>query len=989
MAIPQQLPTDYQNYIAKSRYARFLDKEGRRENWDETVSRYFDYFQQDMEESHGYKLSPVLRSELEDAVGNLHVMPSMRALMTAGEAARRENMATYNCSYIPIDRPKALAEVLYILLCGTGVGFSVERQVIKQLPDVPAQFAKVGREIVVADSKRGWAQAYLELVECLYAGVVPKVNVSLVRPAGARLMTFGGRASGPEPLLKLCEFTVRTFRNAAGRKLNSLEVHELCTKVGESVVVGGVRRSAEISLSNLSDLRMRDAKSGNWRETKPHLELANNSVAYTEKPEVGSFMEEWLALYKSKSGERGIFNRYGAIEKIQRLGRRDHRFEFGTNPCVTGDTMLLTSRGWHPIESLAGQDVEVWNGKAWSSVPVFSTGLNDVYTVTLSDGSVIRATGAHGWAVTPTSRKTRKGVYEHPNPVGGYTYLKRVSTAELRPGMTLSKFSPPEVVSYGEDPAVDAYSQGFYSGDGTTGGKVSWVYASKYAVVGALQGEIKPEREGYTRRDWKHGPMLDKCFVPLNATVRYKLNWLAGLLDSDGSVCNPPAPKGYSGLQITSVQLEFLRDVKRMLFSLGCHSHLEVTAEGSWGYIGEDTGKRVWFKPCHRLVISQVDTQKLVTLGLATERLVIEQGPDILDPRRKRYVSVVSVELTGEEETFCVTEPEFGLCTFDTITTFQCGEIILRPRGLCNLTEAIVRERDGKGDLREKVRLASILGTWQSTQTRFRFVDPEWTLNAEQERLLGVSLTGIYDNPLMRGDHGLVQLGLDLQDLKSTVIKANRIEAIEVGINPSTACTTVKPSGTVSQLVLSPSGIHQGHAPHYIRRVTGDRKDPITAFMADAGIPHEPHHSKPEEMMVFSFPVALGASTLTREQVTAIQHLELVKCYNLNWSEHAVSCTISVKENEWPSVGGWVYDNFDMLAGVSFLPHFAEDSSYVQLPYQTITQGEYCQMRAGMPDSIKWDDLRHYEAGQDTVTGTREFACVGNMCEVVEATQAV
>lgn len=989
MAIPVQLPTDYQNYIAKSRYARYLDSEGRRENWNETVARYFDYFESDLAEHHGYKVSPTLRSELMDAVGNLAIVPSMRAMMTAGPAAAKENLATYNCSYVPIDRVRAFAEVLYILMCGTGVGFSVERQVISQLPQVPDQFTNVADEIVVADSKRGWAQAYEELLNHLYAGRVPKVNVSLVRPAGSRLITFGGRASGPEPLVALFDFTIRTFRHAAGRKLNSLEVHELVTKTGEIVVVGGVRRSAEISLSNLSDQRMRDAKSGQWYVDKPHLALANNSVAYTEKPEVGPFMEEWTSLYKSKSGERGIFNRYGAIEKIQRLGRRDHRFEFGTNPCVTGDTRLLTSEGWTPIGQAVGKSVKIWNGKNWSTVTPFSTGYNPVYTVTLSDGSVVRATGKHGWAVTPKSRKTRKNVYEHPAFVSGYRYLQRVKTEDLVPGMTLSKFLLPEPVQGGVDPEGDAYSQGFYSGDGVTGGTRSRVYAPKYAVVAALQGEVREEVPGYQSRDWVHGPMLAKNYVPLNATLRYKLHWLAGLLDSDGCAVNPPYPKGYSALQITSVDLEFLSDVKRMLFSMGSASHLEVSTQGHYGHIGPDDGTRSYFKPCHRLSISQVDTQRLVNLGLATERVVIQTQTEPLDARRKRYVSVVSVELTGEEETFCVTEPELGLCTFENHTTFNCGEIILRPRGLCNLSEAIVRENDGVGELREKVRLAAILGTWQSTQTRFRFVEPEWTRNAEEERLLGVSQTGIYDNPLLRGDLGLEKLAPVLQDLRGEVIKANRVEAMAIGINPSVAATTVKPSGTVSQLALSPSGIHQGHAPTYIRRVTGDNKDPMTQFMVDSGIPSEPHAAKPQDMTVFSFPIALGSSTVTRDQVTAIQHLELVKCYNLNWSEHAVSCTISVREHEWPAVGGWVYDNFDLVAGLSFLPHFEGDSSYTQLPYETVDRSTYEAMRAAMPASIDWSDLRFYEKGVDTVTGTREFACVGNSCEIVEATQPV
>lgn len=645
-----QLPTDYQSYIHKSRYARFVDEKGRREHWDETVARYFDFFAEELEEHHGYKPSQSLRSELESAVLGLHIMPSMRSLMTAGEALRRENVAGYNCSYVPIDRPKAFAEVLYVLMCGTGVGFSVERQEISKLPNVPESFDRTAFDIMVGDSKLGWAEAYYTLIMCLYAGTIPNIDYSLIRPAGERLKVFGGRASGPDPLRDLFEFTIRTFRHAAGRKLNSLEVHEIVCKTGEIVVVGGVRRSALISLSNLSDQRMRDAKSGQWWVEKPYLALSNNSVAYTETPEVGQFMDEWAALYRSRSGERGIFNREGAINKILRLGRRDHRHDFGLNPC---------------------------------------------------------------------------------------------------------------------------------------------------------------------------------------------------------------------------------------------------------------------------------------------------------------------------------------------------GEILLRPRGFCNLTEAVVRQSDGLGDLKDKVRLASILGTWQSTLTRFSFIEPEWRRNCEEERLLGVSLTGIYDNAIMRGDSGLDKLAANLEKLKAAAIKANRLEAHDIGINPSVAVTTVKPSGTVSQLVNSPSGIHQGHAPYYIRRVTGDNKDPITTFMSDAGIPNEPHAAKPQQMTVFSFPVKLGEDTVTRDQVTAIQHLELVRIYNTHWSEHAVSCTISVKENEWPTVGGWVFDHFDDIAGLSFLPHFEGDSSYTQMPYETISRDRYEEMVSIMPKAIDWSDLGFYEKGIDTVTGTREFACTGNSCEIVDAQSAV
>jgi ribonucleoside-diphosphate reductase alpha chain len=641
---PGQLPTDYQTFIHRSRYARFLDNKGRREFWDETVDRYLDYFGGFLEEHHSYKIPKILQSELRDAILNLAVVPSMRAMMTAGEAARRENMATYNCSYLEIDRPKAFAEVLYILMCGTGVGYSVERQVINRLPTVPNSFLKGSKTINVGDSKEGWAAAFLELIHSLYEGVVPQYDVSAVRPAGERLKVFGGRASGPGPLVELFEFTIAIFLGAKGRKLTSLECHDICTKTGDSVVVGGVRRSALISLSNLSDLRMREAKSGNWYDETPWRGLANNSVAYTEKPEPSAFMEEWLSLYRSKSGERGIFNRAGAIEKIKSLGRRNPNFEFGANPCA---------------------------------------------------------------------------------------------------------------------------------------------------------------------------------------------------------------------------------------------------------------------------------------------------------------------------------------------------EIILRPMGLCNLTEVILRENDSPAEFQEKARLAAILGTFQSTQTNFQFVHSDWKHNAEEERLLGVSITGIYDNPWARGDEGHGKLSEILEMGRARVVGTNAELASELGINASVATTTIKPSGTVSQLALTSSGIHQGHAPHYIRRVSQDNKDPCTEFMKSVGIPNEPHVKHPEDMTVFEFPIKLGETTKTRDDVTAIQHMELVKLYNRHWSEHAVSCTISIKEEEWPSVGGWVYDNFEYLAGMSFLPHFEESTVYRQLPYQTISKEEYDRRLAAHPKNIDWTGLASFERGEDTVTGTREFACVGNTCEIV------
>lgn len=881
---------------------------------------------------------------------------------TTHSFAIQHGVITGNCSYLPIDRPRAFAEVLYILMCGTGVGFSVERQEIAKLPVVPDQFSRTAFDIVVGDSKMGWAMAFDTLITCLYAGTIPHINYDEVRPAGERLKVFGGRASGPEPLRALFEFTIRTFRNAAGRRLNSLEVHEICTKTGEIVVVGGVRRSAEISLSNLSDQRMRDAKSGNWWTEKPHLALANNSVAYTEKPDVGAFMDEWSALYRSRSGERGIFNRHGSIQKMLRLGRRDHRFDFGTNPCVTGDTLLLTRNGHVPIRTVIGRQVEVWNGNQWSEVTPFSTGVNPLVRVQLSDGTELTCTPYHKFVV-------QDGYRSKPY---------KVDARHLSLGQKLAKFDMPIVERGYEVPDSDAYSQGFYSGDGSTDLTYSQVYEPKMVCAERLVGDVG-ELTKYGRAIWKHGPMLPKNFVPIDAPLGYRRDWFAGIMDADGTVVTDNG----DALQLSSIDLDFLKRVRVMLTTMGVQAKLNLMKHGDEvhthpNFVGYNS------QPCYRLLINQADTYRLISeVGVTFERLRV----NVVKPQRdaRRFVTVVDVaDLGRSEETFCVTEPLNHTATFNGIVTGNCGEILLRPRGLCNLSEAVARPSDGIGDLREKVRLASILGTWQSTQTRFNFVEPEWAINANEERLLGVSLTGIYDNALLRGDKGLDTLATKLVSMKSVVIKANRLEAHDIGINPSAATTTVKPSGTVSQLVDSRSGIHHGHAEYYIRRVRGDNKDPVTQFMKDAGIPNEPDVTKPDDMTVFSFPMS-ARGTVTRDQVTAIQHLELVKVYNTHWSEHAVSCTISVKEHEWPAVGGWVYDHFDDLAGLSFLPHFEGDSTYAQMPYETISAEQYDEMLAKMPDDIEWSDLAHYERGIDSVNGTREFACVGNTCEIVDA----
>ncbi len=645
----------YEEFIYKSRYSRWLDDEERREDWDETIHRYLNYMEKHLWENYNFSLKDGkeidLYDELFSAIYNMEVMPSMRALMTAGPALDRDNVAGYNCSFLPIDDVKSFDEAMYILLNGTGVGYSVEAQYVNKLPEVPETLFDSQTTIVVADSKAGWAKALRQLIALLYSGEIPKWDTSKVRPAGARLKTFGGRASGPGPLEDLFRFTVAKFRGSMGRRLTSLECHDILCKIGEVVVVGGVRRSAMISLSDLSDTRMAAAKSGAWWEREGQRALANNSAVYTNDISVGDFLQEWKSLYDSKSGERGIFNREASQRQAAKNGRRESSFDFGTNPC---------------------------------------------------------------------------------------------------------------------------------------------------------------------------------------------------------------------------------------------------------------------------------------------------------------------------------------------------SEIILRPYQFCNLTEVVIRSTDTIEDLTRKVRLASILGTFQSTLTNFPYLRKIWRDNTEEERLLGVSLTGIMDNIYTNGkaftkedeeaDDGLAAL---LETLRNEAITTNHDIANRLGINISTAITCVKPSGTVSQLVDSASGIHARHSEYYIRSVRADNKDPLTQFLKDEGVYWEPDVTKPDATTVFFFGKKAPEGAVTRNDMTAIEQLELWKIYQEYWCEHKPSITVTVRENEWPTVGGWVYDNLSLVSGVSFLPH--SDHTYRQAPYEECSEEKYQEVVQRTPSYLDWTKLTMYER-EDNTAGSQTMACGPDGCEVVDLT---
>jgi len=641
----KSIQNPYENFIALSRYARWLETENRRETWAETVDRYFDFMVNQLKESHDYTPDAKTLTELRDAVFNRNVMPSMRSVMTAGPALERENVSGYNCAFLPVDNPRSFDEAMYILMCGTGVGFSVEYKYINKLPALPETLEKSSTVVHVGDSKEGWAKAYREFLSLLWAGQIPQIDVSKVRPAGARLKTMGGRSSGPQPLINLFDFTVQIFKGALGRNLKPIEAHDLMCKVGEVVVVGGVRRSAMISLSNINDIEMAQAKAGNWWEKNTQRSLSNNSVAYSRKPEMQQFIAEWKSLYDSKSGERGIYNVAAAQKQAAKYGRRSAEIHYGTNPC---------------------------------------------------------------------------------------------------------------------------------------------------------------------------------------------------------------------------------------------------------------------------------------------------------------------------------------------------SEIILRPYQFCNLSEVVLRENDSVEDVANKVRLATILGTWQSTLTDFKYIRKIWKDNTEEERLLGVSLTGQFGHKFFSGQEDLKKLGTVLDNLRELAVDVNISEAGKIGIPSSAAITCVKPSGTVSQLVGVSSGMHAWHSDYYVRTVRGSKNDPISQFLKDSGIPTEDDVMKPNETYVFSFPIKAPAHAITRDKLTAIQQLEVWLVYQRHWCEHKPSITVSVKEDEWMEVGAWVYKYFDECSGISFLPY--SEHTYVQAPYQEITKEEYQEVLAKMPKEIDWKALSLYEL-EDTTTGTQALACVSGECEIVDINQ--
>ncbi len=951
----------YQEFIAKSRYARYLEDKKRREHWPETVARYFDFMTEHLRENVGYELSAELRAELESAVLNLEVMPSMRALMTAGPALKRQNLCGYNCSLLLIDDVKSFDELMYLSLCGVGVGFSVERQNVNKLPEIPDQLFPSSTTITVADSKEGWAKALRLLISCLYAGEIPNWDTSKCRPAGAPLKTFGGRSSGPGVLETLFSQVVRMFKEAVGRRLTSLECHDLCCYIAETSESGGSRRSALISLSNLSDDRMRRAKTGNWFDTNIQRTWANNSAVYTEKPDVLKFMEEWKSLIESRSGERGIFNRQAAEQTAQKSGRRKRHEAFGTNPCQPDFATVLTPEGIRRFGDIRPGDI-VWSGSRWTKVvDKWSTGVKPVFRNFTNAGSFV-------------------GTEEHRVVEGGSKKpVSQASAIDTSQGPSYS------AGAFSVDP--QAVLDGWVLGDGfwhgasnkaflCVGAKDGGIFSSEVSdLVGKKSGCGPTAYNIKTTLTQGELPLLPIRVVPeryFTAGPSKRASFLRGLYSANGSICG-------GRITLKSCCLELILQVQEMLSSLGICSYYTTNkskmvrfANGSYecseSYdlnIGNKAGKAAFVA-----LVGFVHSYKMEKANKAAG--VKDNGTC------KRIFAITKREYLGDFPVSDMTvEAEEHTYWSGGLLVSNCGEIVLRPYELCNLTEVVVRPSDGATKLANKVRIASILGTFQSTLVHFPYVRSLWRKNCEEERLLGVSLTGIMDNPLTSNWQNPAALADLLQTLRDTAVQVNRELAEELGINVSTAVTTVKPSGNISQRCGCSSGIHPAHSRYWWRTVRQDNKDPLTQFMKDKGVYWEPCQSRPESTTIFYFPQKASDKSKLRDEVTALEQLTLTKLYKDHWAEHNVSTTISVREHEWLEVGAWVYKNFDSVVGLAFLPY--DGGSYAQAPYQEVTEEKYLELLAKTPTHLDWDELIEYT---DQVEGAREKACASGYCEI-------
>jgi ribonucleotide reductase alpha subunit len=936
-----------QEFVYLRTYARYLTEEQRRETWPETVDRVVSFLK-----LQRANVPAKVWIKLTKYMLNLDVLPSMRLVWAAGPAAARCNVPIYNCSFVEMKDIQSFSEMLYVLMCGTGVGFSVQACHVEQLPEVPKfPLQQEYIEHKVEDSKEGWADSLKLLLEQLFLGKSVNFDYSAIRPKGARLATMGGRASGPEPLVVLHQFVKDTLHAAQGRKLKPIEVHDICNKIAEIVVVGGVRRSSQISLSDLNDEDMRHAK--DW-PCPIHRFMANNSAVYLERPDAVQFMKEWHALAASGSGERGIFN-LGSV-RTNSPKRRNKELISGTNPCVPGDTEILTRQGYQRIDQLLGQEVEVWNGFEWSKVEPKITGENQaIVKVTLSNGRSLRCTPAHKWVIAE-----------------GYNgKTKRLRADELAVGMKLIKHEYP-VIKEGRR-FEQAYTQGFISADGMDDYDFLYLYETKFVcesrLVGQAVGSGYTSLNGTERKTFKldFQPM-SKDYVPFDCDLQSRLDWLAGLLDGDGTELKE------GGVQVSSVNRSFLLEVQKLLTTCGVASKVTLGNPAGHRIMPDGRGgvKAYLCQEGYRLLIGATQMQELKELGLKCERLKLEASPN---RDASRFVTIASIEEDGVEElVYCFTEPLRNLGCFDGIITGQCGEIALRDKQFCNLSTVIVRPEDTLTSLLDKVETAAWIGTIQASFTNFPYLRKEWSENCKEEALLGVSLSGQMDNvPLLTKQ--------TLAELKRKCVEVNKHAAEVLGIKQAAAITCGKPEGTTSQLTFSGSGCHPWYSKYFIRRYRISASDPLCHLLKESGAPLVPEVGQTWETantLVVEFPCKAPEGAILREQVSALDQLKWYKRVQTNWCEHNQSITVYVKPDEWFDVGNWVYKNWDIACGLSFLPY--DGGNYQLAPYEEISQEEYQDRLARFP-TIDYSQLWKYEQ-EDQTEGAKTYACVGDKCEL-------
>lgn len=962
----EYLSSDYQTFIHLSKYSRWVEEKNRRETWEETVNRYIAFFTEHLEGRCGYSLTKAEKSLISNSILGLTCMPSMRCLMTAGQALKRDEVAGFNCSATAIDDIKVFDEIMFVLMCGTGMGFSVEHKFIEKLPWVADEFDRTDTTIIVADSRIGWAKSLRELISLLYAGRIPQWDLSKVRSAGTRLKTFGGRASGPAPLDNMFKFAVNLFQNARGRRLTSLECHDLVCKIAECIVVGGVRRSALISLSDLEDDKMREAKFGAWyaEDADPHRALANNSAVYESKPDIGTFLKEWSSLYNSKSGERGIFSRKASNNQAHRTGRRKPHDNFLTNPCFSGDMKLLTVDGYIPFSRLDGQMVHIVNE-----------------TGQVSQGKVWRSGNKKTVKISWQRALGKEAVICTPDHVFKLVDGTSCEAKDLK-GEQVKFYAPVRKPEFEED-----FLMGFCLGDANLNrlnsdhhlGIDIYFQKSDIDIVQAYNFELK----GHTAYSREASKLASEYGLPASViggrgfpdSLRNS-NSLCGLFSANGSVITKYR------VALKSIDLEQIKVVKEFLHGeYGIESYITINK----AHKNQFSNGEYECRESYDLNISRYNSLRLfakhISFGQEYKRKAL------VELLSSRCPKVMNVKSHVDMDVYDFSEPLTNWGIVEGIVAHNCSEIILRPRQMCNLSDIVCRPDDTLASLKKKTKIATIMGTIQSTLTTYRYLSSRWKKNNEEERLLGVSLTGIMDNPMLNGTYFKKHkngdwrnhLGDWLGQMKQEAIKTNKVWAKKLGIESSASITCVKPSGTVSQLVNSGSGIHPRHNDFYIRRVRGDKKDPLTLFMMNSGFPFEYDITNPAHLVVFSFPIKTDPGALIRKDLTAIDHLDLWKVYQDHWCDHKPSITVSVKEHEWMDVGAWVYRNFDEVSGVSFLPY--SEHIYKQAPYEDIDSEQYESMLAKMPKNINWADLSEYEV-EDTTAPEGELSCHAGGCEL-------